>query len=142
MAMFITVTNWICYIIIVIGFINNSLVLVTLLKKRDWRKKANFVYLVLMAICDPPSGLVQSGHLLAFLVDKDCTDIVGFAILSRMNTYPVWLLVAMVTERTIAIINPLKARNLFSVKSNIIESSCIFILLLLFAVLPVTLDAY
>ena len=93
-----------------------------------------------MAICDLPSGLAQSGHLLAFLVD--CTDIVGFAILSGMYTYPVWLLVAMVTERTIAIINPLKARNLFSIKSNIIESSCIFLLLLVFAVLPVTLDAY
>ena len=141
---FIVVTDWISATIILIGFVNNSLVLVTLLKKHHWRKRLSFVYLVQMAIFDIISGGIRSGHLLSSRVDNECTKVESFTLglCSGVITFPVWLLVAMVTERTIAIINPIKARIFFTVKSNIIQASCLSILLLSFSALPVIMDAY
>ena len=112
----INITKWLKIGIGLFAVVNNSFILLVMLRS-SWRKKSSTVYFVLIAIFDTFAIFSQ----LLLLFDESRIAICGSAPYLTIwgILYPVWLLTAMITERTVAVLLPLKAKLLLTTKKNI-----------------------
>ena len=118
-------------VLLPIGLICNGAVIFILLVSKEWRSRSCVVYLVQIALCNVLSITLRLTVNLWF----DCCCVQFGSLFPFFNIYPVWLLVGLVTERTVAVIAPFKSRQYLSRKTAAIASLVIGLIVLMYTLL-------